>query len=237
MTQTALKTKLGKRLKHLFTTIPSDSDIVWDLCCDHGALGRAILETRQNTHVIFNDIHPDIMLRLSEQLVQLNASNYELAVSPAEKITLKKAVNQTVVLAGIGDEQCITILNSLALQEPAKHCRFIISPTTKVALVRQFLITRHFYLLEESVVTENNRTYEVLTVCLSNQSNSIKMTSELGDDVGRGWRKKPEHIRHLNKLIGYYQGQALNKNKPYAKNLLDQYEFILKNLTTPLEEK
>lgn len=229
MTQSALKTKLGKRLKHLFASIPQDSNIVWDLCCDHGALGRAIIESRSDTHVVFNDIHPDIMARLSAQLTRLQAKNYEIIIAPAEAIDLKSIDNQTVVIAGVGDEQCIAILQALSLQTHSKKCRFIISPTTKVALVRNYLIDAGFYLVDESVVTENKRSYEVITVSTSKHFGGVKMNQNNGDNVGRCWQHCPEHIQHLNKLIGYYEGQALNLNKPYAKKILCQYQVILKN--------
>ncbi|MFQ3230412.1 tRNA (adenine(22)-N(1))-methyltransferase TrmK [Reinekea sp.] len=230
MTQTPLKTKLGKRLKHLLAAIPQNSQIVWDLCCDHGALGRAIIESRTETGVVFNDIHPDIMARLSEQLIRLQAKNYEIVIAPAETIELKNIENQTVVLAGVGDEQCITIMQALSQQKYATNCRFIISPTTKVALVRRYLIDAGYFLLEESVVTENKRTYEVLTVSTSARFGGTKMSDDNGDDIGQCWQPTTDHIQHLNKLIGYYQGQTINVTKPYAKSLLCQYQVILKSI-------
>ena len=232
MTQTALKTRLGKRLNQLFTSIHQDAEIVWDLCCDHGALGRAVLETRPTTQVMFNDIHPNIMARLSDQLKRLRASNYHVVVSPAQQIELQANAAQTVVLAGIGDEQCITVLKALSAQVNAKNCRFIVSPTTKVALVRDYMIDAGFYLVNQTTVTENKRTYEVISICTTDRYGGHRMSNALGDDIGSCWTPCAEHIQHLTKLIGYYKGQALNLEKPYAKRLLNQYKEILNKLNS-----
>jgi tRNA (adenine22-N1)-methyltransferase len=229
MNQTALKTKLGTRLSHLLMAVPHDTELLWDLCCDHGALGRAVLETNATTKVIFNDIHPDIMNRLSALLKRIRASNYDLLVAPAQNIMIESEKSQTFIIAGIGDEQCIAILQALIKQDNAKYCRFIISPTTKVAMVRRYLIKAGFYSLSQTTVTENKRTYEVMTVATSNQYGGQKLTELNGDLVGSMWRDTTDHRNHLEKLIAYYQGQALNPAKPYASILVTQYKRILKN--------
>ncbi|MDN3648592.1 tRNA (adenine(22)-N(1))-methyltransferase TrmK [Reinekea marina] len=236
MTHLPLKTKLGTRLRHLVESIPTDTELVWDMCCDHGALGRAIIESRPQCQVIFNDIHKDIMARLKEQLIQLNAQRYRLAVCPAEAVSLEETSRQVVVIAGIGDEQTITILEALRTQAHAKNCTFIISPTTKVALVRQYLIGAGFYRVNESIVTENKRSYEVITVATQQTQHAQLMTEKNGDLIGRCWQPIESHRQHLKKLIGYYQGQALNPEKAYAKFLLQRYKLQLKNLNESIEK-
>lgn len=232
MNDLVLKTKLGKRLRFLLNCIPSDTDEVWDLCCDHGAIGRAVLESRPSCEVIFNDIHQDIMARLEETLVNLNASNYRLDVGPAQSIKLPSNNSLTIVLAGVGSEQCIEILQELLSQPAALTAYFIISPATKTYYVREFLCKAGVYLELDEAVSENKRTYEVLGIRLSDIGNhSKRMTRSEENLFGNGWTaNNPDHQKHIRKLLNYYQS-AQNPDAK-TKAICKGYTALLEKLKT-----
>ncbi|TXR54186.1 tRNA (adenine(22)-N(1))-methyltransferase TrmK [Reinekea thalattae] len=232
MKDDVLKTKMGKRLMALFQQIPEHSREVIDLCCDHGALGRAILETRPHCSVIFNDVRANIIDQLSQKLLSLNASNYQLSIEPAQNLKIQQA-ESTVVLAGVGAEQCIEILTELFQQPLAQSCHFIISPATKNFYVRQFLCQQGVYLLNEQTVTEKNRTYEIITVQLNAVQNSKKMQQTDDYLFGQCWQKNnAEHIAHLNKILTYYQAaKVINES---TKKIITGYKKIKKNIEHPL---
>jgi tRNA (adenine22-N1)-methyltransferase len=235
MNELTLKTRLGKRLKSLLRCIPEQTDEVWDLCCDHGAIGRAVIESNPDCTVVFNDIHPDIMTRLGDALTQFNARRYRLITAPAQTITLPANKRLTVILAGVGAEQCIEILNNLFKQPAADNAYFIISPATKTYFVRQFLCQNSVFLANEQVVTENRRSYEIICIQRQPASGTTLMTRTAAFLFGQCWRPEGDnHLPHLKKQLNYYQSSR--KNDLEIRNICAGYRNLIKNLTADLEE-
>ncbi|WP_320826887.1 SAM-dependent methyltransferase [Reinekea sp.] len=230
MTDQTLKTRMGTRLTALFSAVPETTSEFWDLCCDHGAIGRAMLESRRPCPVVFNDIHNDIMANLQHQLTALQAEDYRLYYGPAEQIVLTESPRPTLMLAGVGAEQCITILTHLFAQPASASAIFIISAATKMHRVRQFLIDQGVFLVHESVVTENKRAYEILSVGRDSFSGGKKMSARASDLFGACWQPdNPDHRRHLDKLIGFYQAKSQHLPAGNIDATVQGYKDILKN--------
>lgn len=221
-----IKTRLGKRLTALFNAIPADVTHLYDLCCDHGALGRAALETYTDSIVTFNDIHPDIMSRLNNQLVNLKASNFNISIMPAEQLTVSDQGKPCIILAGVGDEQCITILKSLLAQKLPRQTHFIVSPATKTHFVRAYLATMPINVIRDHVSSENKRCYEIIEFNLANE-NSPPLHL-----FGTGWNENNrDHIRHIEKVSSFYRAQLKNNpNSSTLNNIISGYEKILKKI-------
>jgi tRNA (adenine22-N1)-methyltransferase len=221
-----IKTRLGKRLTALFDAIPQDVTHLYDLCCDHGALGRATLETYPNSFVTFNDIHPDIMARLDKMLNDFNARNYTMSVMPAENLTVTDQGKPCIILAGVGDEQCITILKSLLAQKLPPQTHFIVSPATKTHFVRSFLASMPINVKQDQVTFENKRCYEIIEFSLDKPNNEPMHL------FGTGWVKNdPDHIKHIEKILSFYRAQLENNPKSSRTNeIILGYEKILKKI-------
>lgn len=227
MVQNPIKTRLGARLKALTNCIPDNTTLLWDLCCDHGAVGRAVLETRPDCEVIFNDIHKDIMARLGTQLQELEASNYQLNIGPAQNIQLSDQPNQAIVLAGVGAEQCIEILEQLFTTPAGRQAYLIVSPATKTYYVRKFLCQYGAHLLDEKVVIENKRGYEIL--CIQAESSSaVKMHSTDQFLFGGVWTDCVKQLTHLQKTLDYYRAQRNPDSE--TQFICSGYENLLERL-------
>ncbi len=232
MNQENRKTRMGKRLNALFNTIPDDTTLLMDLCCDHGALGRSMLESNGNCHVIFNDIHNGIMAELQKQLINYQAKNFELNIGPAQNICLPQTKHLSIILAGIGAEQCITILNNYFNQPQGNNATYIISPATKLFYVREFLVKSKVALVNETTVTENNRTYEILTVSINKFQHESQHAASSLSLFGDCWQKKSsDHINHITKLLKYYQAQQGHTTDPKLNNIIEGYKNILKKIS------
>lgn len=228
MPNNQLKTRLGKRLKALYQSIPGQTDHFLDLCCDHGSLGRAVLETRSDCHVTFNDLRPGIMNDLAELLQRYQAHNFTLDTGPAQQVQLPVQGQSTVMLAGIGDEQAIEIIESLLAQQTEQPCRLIISPATKVHYVRSFLASASVSLEQESLVTENRRTYEVISVRKA-LSGEKKPVSRFGSAWALG---NTDHQQHLLKLIQFYDAQQNRNRTDDTALIVEHYKKILKKISS-----
>lgn len=98
---------------------------LWDLCCDHGLLGMKALEEGQTSEVHFVDRVPSIMERLKERLQEENLVG-SLHVQGAE--SLQCPLEGTVVIAGVGGDRILEILEALDGNGYLTADRLVLSP-------------------------------------------------------------------------------------------------------------
>jgi tRNA A22 N-methylase len=166
------------------------------------------------------------MSRLGEQLRSFNASNYQLSVMPAEEVKVCEQGKPSILLAGVGDEQCITILKALMTQDLPETTHFIVSPATKTFYVRAFLAEMPINVLKDHVVCENKRCYEIIEFDLKSSAKSLS-------PFGTGWQENNlAHITHLKKVLSFYRAQRQNtEDSSPTDSIIDGYETILKKIS------
>jgi len=218
-----VKTRLSKRLKTLFNQVPSDYDAIWDLCCDHGRLGMALLETERAPLVHFNDSVASIMTELEQQLLRYGAVNFQLHLSPAEQLELPGQGRQLLILAGVGDELSLRIIDALSQQLPASQLDWLISPANNLFQVRQALQQRQFGLLDEGLVFDKGRGYEWLYVSQDRQRAGPDI-----DNPATFWDPSDtEHRRHLSKLLQHVRQQQRQPEQLHADAAANAYASLL----------
>lgn len=218
-----MKTRLSKRLSSLFEQIPSGYDAIWDLCCDHGRLGMALLESGRAPVVHFNDRVASIMTDLKQQLVRFGAVNYQLHPVPAEQLQLPVQGRHLLVLAGVGDELSVRIITALCRQLPAQQLDWLISPANNLFQVRDFLQRQDFGLFDEGLVFDKGRGYEWLYV--SQDRNRARPDI---DNPTPCWKpNQAEHRRHLSKLLRHARQQQRQANSGQAEAAANAYASLL----------
>ncbi len=218
-----MKTRLGKRLKALFDAIPPGYDEAWDLCCDHGRLGLALLESQRAKQVHFVDQIDSIMMDLQNRLDRYGATGYQLHTLPAEELVLTPNTRPLLVLAGVGDEVTQAIISAVSEHNPSTQPDWLISPANNLFQVRRYLQQQAFGLLEEDVVFENGRGYEWLRVSQDRQRAPKPVTNPASF-----WNAQvPEHRTHLKKLIMHARKQLKNPKEADAQLMLTLYEPLL----------
>ncbi|WP_157954380.1 tRNA (adenine(22)-N(1))-methyltransferase TrmK [Saccharospirillum mangrovi] len=216
-----MKTRLGKRLRALFEAIPEHGyDSVWDLCCDHGRLGMALLETDRTPWVHFNDSVPGILIDLEERLRRYGAEHYQLHTGPAEALALPDAGKHLLVLAGVGDELTVRILQSLSQHKTSAQFDWLLMPTHNLFQVRQFLIDQNWGLLEEGWVFENGRGYEWLRVTPAG-GQRLENPAPFWD------ARNAEHRQHLTKLLKHARQQQRQTDSADAGIIAQAYAAAL----------
>ena len=218
-----MKTRLSTRLRALFDAIPAGYDVVWDLCCDHGRLGLAVLESERAGEVHFNDSVDAIMDDLEQRLVRYGARHYELHRGPAERLRIPDSGRQLLVLAGVGDELSARIITALARQLPAQRLDWLISPANNLFQVRDFLQQQNFGLFDEGLVFDKGRGYEWLRV-------SQDRSRAIGDIANPApfWDPDdPAHRRHLGKLLQHARQQQRRPGEHSAAAAAEAYARLL----------
>jgi len=160
---------LGPRLNSILDLVVQTQQqkmysVIWDCCCDHGYLGINILQNNLCDKLVFVDQLAHIIEQLSEKLAPYNTGNYELITADAGALDFNHLQNNLVILAGVGVETTIQIINSIEDNHSNAQLDYIICTSTIKKSLREYLSVNRFGLLAEDLVCENNRYYEVIYV-------------------------------------------------------------------------
>lgn len=160
--------KLSFRLTSIKSLIPKNSKVVWDLCCDHGLLGRKILEEQRDTEktkfVHFVDCVPSIMQKLDQTLSKyFNASFYKTHTLDAANIDISGAEDECIIIAGVGGYKAIDILEGIISNRLIKSS-FIISVHKDFKKVQDYLSKQSFRELKQLVIEDKKKEYKIILV-------------------------------------------------------------------------
>jgi tRNA (adenine22-N1)-methyltransferase len=230
--QSAQLPALGPRLQGIFDVIALGSsqspyDHLWDCCCDHGYLGFQLLASDIGGQVHFVDQLPhlisDIADRFSqdEALRQFSHDDYQLHAIDAGSVHFGSNLKHLAVFAGIGGELTIQMLMRLAAQHTQQPIDYVFCPSTTQFDLREYLHDSGFVLLQESLVTEKGRQYEIIWA-RSPVADTIGPRVSLTGDL---WQAdNPDHQRYLNKLITHYRNRLKRDPTGRAQYILRQYQ-------------
>jgi len=217
------KVKLGKRLSALEASIGNGYDHIWDCCCDHGLLGFQLLEQSKAKQVHFVDIVPQLLTEIEAKLTRFYRGETLWQVHCLDVAQLPLLPYQQdkhlIIIAGVGGLLMIELLTKLLSITSGLNVEFILSPVHHNCALRAFLKTQSCALLDEFIVAENRRFYEV-----------IQMKQGLGDEVSlvgeKMWDlKDPEHQDYLAQTISHYQRMAKNPQLD-VKEIIEAYDAL-----------
>lgn len=220
--------KLGKRLKQIEKMVDKPYSHIWDCCCDHGLLGFNLLKAQRSKTVHFVDIVPALLATIETKLQthwQGKKHAWQVHCLDVAKLPLDQFSNDPktethlIIIAGVGGELLIELLQSLLVTVYNYHVEFILCPVHHNYQVRQFLIKQRFGLIDETLVAENGRFYEVLHVC----TQSSEAITPVGSKM---WNlADPKHQQYLQKTINHYQRIAKDP-KADVNEILKHYQNL-----------
>ena len=208
--------QISKRIHSLVNLVPADTEVVWDLCCDHGIIGQQFLAHKK---VIFIDQVKSITEKLSERLKATDIpSQFNIITSSATQIDYKIEETSTFIIAGVGGVLGIEILDQIGDSFKDKDYA-LISVHKNILKMRQYLIKKDFRVLLESIVQDNSQFYEMLLISKLKGS----MITEIGSTM---WDTCSTHTRqsYLNHQINFYKTKT--KFNPEFISILEQYKEI-----------
>ena len=214
---------LGKRLRALRDSVTEPYDEIWDLCCDHGFLGMALLDRGKAKKLYFVDQLPGITADLAKSLQAYPPEQYRIHTLPAEQVRWQIEGKRLVIIAGVGGETVVDILQQLIASNNCSDTTFLLSPANSWYELRAYLSQQDFGLKAESVVFERRRAYELLLVSVGDE------TIPKVDCIGRMWRLDNEaHYEHLQALLIHYQRRLRNiAQQSCAEPIVAAYEQLL----------
>ncbi|QYJ81398.1 tRNA (adenine(22)-N(1))-methyltransferase [Shewanella aegiceratis] len=229
--------KLSQRLSHLQDMVDGHYAHIWDCCCDHGLLGAALLKKQVAGTLHFVDIVPGIMQTLQGKLERFFPLNQDVT-SPqwrvhcmdVAKLPLADFPSETpqlVIIAGVGGELTGELVSAIQASADAfgQNIEFLLCPVHHTYQLRDRLSAMGLNLIDEKLISENKRCYELLHVARRGE----RPITAIGDSL---WSKAPFELQmaYLRRLLKHYhqvvRGSQLDQ-KPLLERAISDYQAQL----------
>jgi tRNA (adenine22-N1)-methyltransferase len=197
---------------------------IWDCCCDHGLLGMKLLQTHANSNVHFVDIVAPLISQLEAKLAQYFSSQEDISrwqtyCQNVSNIALKESDSQLIIIAGVGGDKTIDFVSSILKHKNAHNSEFLLCPIHHNYKVRQSLKAMGFGLINEVLVKENDRFYELIHV-------SLQSTIQLSLTGSKMWDlSRNNDAEYLTKTIQHYLAKSKDQNND-VKHIVAAYQAL-----------
>lgn len=200
--------KLSNRLQKMADFVPENS-IVGDIGCDHGYIPIYLIENNISKKAIAIDISEN---SLEKTIEFVKTNNYEKDIDIRLGDGLDKILPfeiDTVVIGGMGGLLIRDILDK-DRKKTNTITHFILQPNIAVNELRKYLYENNFEIIDEALVKEGNKFYEII------------------------YAKKGK--AYIEKEIYYEIGQKLIENQdPLLKEFIEFKIKIIKEILNELE--
>jgi len=202
--------------------IEKSYELIWDCCCDHGLLGMTLLKRQASDRVVFVDILEKQMLELEQKLTRFfpkDDYDWQVKCQDMKKIAIPKKESQLFIIAGVGSDKTIEFFKSLCETKDRLDFDLIVCSVHGNYHVRKALRSQGFFLIQEEIVKENNRFYEIIYA----SPNAEQTISSTGNTM---WdRDNLEHVDYWQKTVEHYRKKA--KTNPHVyQPILSDYEQL-----------
>jgi tRNA (adenine22-N1)-methyltransferase len=234
--------KLSHRLSSLANMTSSHYDHIWDCCCDHGLLGTELLNRQLTKQVHFVDIVPELMQQLEQKLSHFypitphTESHWQVHCLDVAELPLDSFKGQhLIVIAGIGGNLMTQMVAGIINAHPSLTLDFLLCSVNNVAKLRAMLNANHCQLIDEQLISENRRYYELLYVRRP-ATNLVKQTlapliSLFGDKIWQSHCAEQSVVieRYLKNVLIHYRKTA-NSKSAMDISLYEGYQHIADSL-------
>jgi tRNA (adenine22-N1)-methyltransferase len=216
--------KLGHRLQQLEQMVTQPYDAIWDCCCDHGLLGMSLLQRQAAETIHFVDVVASLTEPLQAKLEtyftqserQSQHSQWLVHCQDVKTIELNPQLTNLVIIAGVGGDQTLAMLETIIAKNQSQNIEFLLCPVHHLYKLRQAMISLNLGLVNEKIVVENKRYYELIHVSTS----SSEMINPVGSSMWNPKRKVDQD--YLNKTLKHYQKKA-QSGAPFFTQALKTY--------------
>lgn len=222
--------KISQRLQKIDSMVMPRYDHIWDCCCDHGLLGFLLLRREVAKTIHFVDVAEPLVAEVTTKLQRFfpegaKTSCWQTHVADVAKLQLSSATNvnegscHLMIIAGVGGDLLIELVAGLLVENPQQKMEFLLCPVLHTYKVRNTLIEMGFSLIDECLVQENNRFYEVLHVSL-HAAQPISPVGSIMWDLSR-----PDDQAYLARTISHYQRVSQNVERN-VQQVLEDYQAL-----------
>lgn len=227
MTEYTRKIELSKRMKAIADMVPKSS-VVADVGCDHGFVSIYLVQNDVAEKVIAMDVNKGPLARAKEHVETHGLEKYiELRLSDGlEKVTEEDRVD-TVVIAGMGGVLMTRLVKEAVHDRGLLLPTLILQPQSDHAMLRAFLRTHSYTIVEEKMVYEDGKYYPMLRAQhLAKRVDGVIYESDLSDAFG------PILLKEKNSVLLEYLQKEIAKFERISEQMREK-----NSRDTQVEEK
>lgn len=174
--------KLPKRLSAIADMVPLGS-FVADIGTDHAFLPIHLVNSGICSHCIASDIVDGPLQSAQKNISGAGLSNKISVIKSDGLVNVFPFTPDTIIIAGMGGETIRDIIGGCKFSKTGSPL-FILQPMTHAEVLREFLHTNSFSILEEKVIQEERRFYVIIKAQYSenytNDTQNLMAYYELG---------------------------------------------------------
>ena len=186
--------KISKRLKAISNFITDNSNVI-DVGCDHALLDIYLFNNKKNINIIASDIKPGPLEQAKKNIEKYGCKN--IKVKLGNGIDTIESVTDTIVIAGMGGDTVVNILNN-GKDKLSNINTMVISPQSEWTKTRKFVTSLGFVIDEEVLLLDKNKYYLIIRFVKGNRTYT-KEQLEFGPILLKN--KSVEFINYYNKLL------------------------------------
>lgn len=209
------------RLTALAEMLPT-ANVVADIGSDHGLLCAHLLLNGKCEKAIAVDVSPSAAVKAAQLAHSLGLTGRLIPRIGNGLSALKPKEADAAVIAGLGGRLIASIIESAP--EVADGLPMVLQPMQQISDLRRFLRENGYCIVDERIVKENNRIFEMLSIQKGEYSQPEGVPEELSDEIGpllwqRGDPLLEESLRRNAKGLKNAAAQA-EASPEAAKELL-----------------
>lgn len=221
--------KLSNRLKTIASFIPEGSKVA-DIGTDHGYIPIHLVQEGKAKHAIAMDVRTGPLLRAKSHIAEAGLSDViEVRLSDG-LLKLNKDEADCVVIAGMGGELMIHILEEGRALWDNIPC-WVLSPQSELHKMRRFLMEQAFFVEQETMIKEDGKYYVVMravrTPCASADDGR-----EISYRYGKSLLESKDPV--LTEYLEYEEVQLGEILKGLSKGETESAEKRMRELKTEL---
>lgn len=152
--------RLSARLSAVASMVPANASVI-DVGTDHAMVPVWLIQAGVSSRVLATDIRPGPLQRAAALLERTGTGDRIQLMQTDGLSGIQPGMYDTLILAGMGGETMISILSAAPWAQAS--LLLILSPQSKQAELRHFLLESGWNIMSESLVEDAGRIYPILT--------------------------------------------------------------------------
>ncbi len=193
-----------------------------DIGCDHGKLGYDLIKNGLIEKLILTDISADC-LNKAKMLFKKMGNNVSFRCGDGIKVVEPFEV-EALVISGMGAELIYNILN-FDINKTKSFRKILLQPMTKPDLIRQFAIEKNINIVDDAIVSEGRKFYNVIILDTTKSYNGEEeiffpkfLKACTKEDVFKSYVE--HNIKKLENINKKISENSSNTEEIYKNNLL-----------------
>lgn len=220
--------KLSLRLEKIANMITKDAKVA-DIGTDHGYIPVYLVENNISKSIIASDINKKPLKKAIDIVKSYKLNEFiELRLGSGLEV-LDENESDEIIIAGMGGILIKDLLE--ASKNIVKNAKsLILQPMQAQKELRKYLIEKNYEILEEVLIREDQRIYEIIKVRFDSNKKIYENIDDIDFECGIKFKKDELYKEFLQKKIDEYENIKLKLKDLDNEKIKEKYELCNKKI-------